>query len=487
MALPDIFAQSGKTPKPTATTVAAKAPATATTVAAKAPANTATTTISQLPENIQRTINANAASQGLTGQQYLESRGGVNPVTGFYGDAANAKLLTDAEYLAAKSGTSGVGSGIALNKAYAKKTFDNAIAAIPPKGQSETDAAYNARVDAAKAQAQKDYDTALSNQQAALSGGTTPGTTPGTTTPGDLNTGMTTGKIDAIAAISALLSSYGIGDLSASITAAVVKGYTSDTIQLIMQDPNSSDPLAVAFQTRFPANKARVAAGKAVLSASEYLAAERTYSQVLQSYGLSGQATRSNFNTFITNDISASEVSDRVSLAINRVQNADPETKKMLTEYYPMLNQSDIVGAMLNPKDALPALQRKIQISEIGGAALTQGLKTNVDAQTGLQTGYEGVTSGALGAQDLANLGITKEQARTGYQNVAEIAPRAEFLSSITGGEDYTRLQAEQEVFQGLASAKRARVNLTQSEVARFGGATGMSKTSLNKGNKGSF
>jgi hypothetical protein len=67
-------------------------------------------------------------------------------VTGFYGDAANANLLTDAEYLAAKSGTSGLGSGAALNKAYAKKLLIMLLAAIPPKGQSETDVAYNARV-----------------------------------------------------------------------------------------------------------------------------------------------------------------------------------------------------------------------------------------------------------------------------------------------------------------------------------------------------
>ena len=96
---------------------------------------------------------------------------------------------------------------------------------------------------------------------------------------------MTAAKTDAIAAIAALLSSYGIGELSGAITDAVQKGYTSDTIQLIMQDPNSKDPLAVAFQTRFPANKARLTAGKSVLSAAEYLAAERTYTQVLQSYG----------------------------------------------------------------------------------------------------------------------------------------------------------------------------------------------------------
>lgn len=296
-----------------------------------------------------------------------------------------------------------------------------------------------------------------------------------------------TKKIDAIAAISALLSSYGLGDLSGAVTEAVQKGYSSDTIQLIMQDPNSNDPLAVAFQTRFSANKVRAAAGKPVLSPGEYLAAERTYSQVLQSYGVGTLATKSAMSGFIANDISAAEVADRVGLAIDRVKNADPFTKAALAEYYPSLNQTDIVSALLNPTEGLPALKRKVQIAEIGGAASLQGLKTGLTAATGISADYTNVTSGALGAEALAAFGITQEEARKGYQTVASITPRAEFLSSISPGEDYTRLQAEQEAFLGLASAKRGRESLVAQEEARFKGQSGLTKTSLTETGKGQF
>jgi hypothetical protein len=298
---------------------------------------------------------------------------------------------------------------------------------------------------------------------------------------------MTAGKVDAIAAISALLSSYGLGDLSGAVTEAVQKGYTSDTIQLIMQDPNSKDPLAVAFQTRFSANKVRAAAGKAVLSPGEYLAAERTYSQVLQSYGVGSLAKKETMSGFIANDISASEVADRVGLAIDRVKNADPFTKAALAEYYPSLNQTDIVSALLDPTEGLPALKRKVQIAEIGGAAAIQGLKTGLGSMSGMAAGLENVTTGALGAEALASFGITQEEARKGYQTVAGIAPRAEFLSSISGGEDYTRLQAEQEAFLGLASAKRARESLTAQEEGRFKGQSGLTKTSLTDTGKGQY
>jgi hypothetical protein len=296
-----------------------------------------------------------------------------------------------------------------------------------------------------------------------------------------------TKKIDAIAAISALLSSYGLGDLSGAVTEAVQKGYSSDTIQLIMQDPNSKDPLAISFQTRFPANKVRAAAGKSVLSPGEYLAAERSYTQVMQSYGVSSLATKDKLNSFISNDISAAEVADRVGLAIDRVKNADPFTKAALAEYYPMLNQTDIVSAVLDPAEGLPALKRKVNIAEIGGAAAVQGLKTGLASMSNVSGGFTNVTSGALGAEALASFGITQEEARKGYQTVAGIAPRAEFLSSISGGEDYTRLQAEQEAFLGLASAKRARESLTAQEEGRFKGQSGLTKTSLTESGKGQF
>jgi hypothetical protein len=384
---------------------------------------------------------AAAIAAGVATKAEIEARGGVN-ASGYYGDSYNPTTsLTDAEYQAAVAGKTGAEQGAAINAALNAK-----LASLPSAGASSGAVA-----------------------------GTSTGTGTGT------GTGTTTGAAqrDAIAAISALLSSYGIGDLSGPITDAVQKGYTSDTIQLIMQDPNSTDPLSIAFQKRFPANKARLAAGKSVLSAGEYLAAERTYTQVMQSYGVANIATKDTLNSFISNDVSAAEVADRVDLAVNRVKNADPFTKAALAEYYPSLTQTDIVGALLNPAEGLPALKRKVTIAEIGGAAAVQGLKTGLATASGVATGYEGVTTGSLGAEALAQFGITQDQARKGYQFAAEVAPRAEFLSSISGGEDYTRLQAEQEAFLGLASAKRARESLTEQEKNRFGGSAGTSRGSF--------
>jgi hypothetical protein len=405
----------------------------------------------KLDPSTKQAIVSNAASNNMTPQQYYESRGGVNKA-GYFGDSWSAQAnLTDAEY---------------------QKVINDAI------GQGLTGTSIGEAITAAT-DAKR-----TKNGLPTLLGGSSSGTGTGTGTLGTTSTsGVTAASVNAIAAIAALLSSYGIGDLSSAITEAVQKGYTSDTIQLIMQDPNSKDPLAVAFQKRFPANKTRLTAGKSVLSAAEYLAAERSYTQVLQSYGVSTLATRDRMNSFIANDISAAEVSDRVGLAVDRVKNADPFTKAALAEYYPMLTQGDIVAAVLDPAEGLPSLKRKVNIAEIGGAAAVQGLKTGLGSMSETSKQFENVTTGALGAEALASFGITQEEARKGYQTVASIAPRSEFLSSISTGEDYTRLQAEQEAFLGLASAKRARESLTALEEGRFKGQSGLTKTSLtNKG-----
>lgn len=442
----------------------AEKPKTATAAEAKALGFTAAQAKFITKENGQFVFSPALAPERGGFQSVGIAKPGQVQMTPYFADVTGAYRLTQDQFAAAYSPTGGAANTTAL----AKTMQENEIKALVAGGMS---------IEEATAKVSGQYG----DLGVPLVGGGTGGSgAAGTGTLGTTPTsGMTAAKVDAIAAISALLSSYGIGDLSGPITEAVQKGYTSDTIQLIMQDPNSKDPLAVAFQTRFPANKTRLAAGKSVLSAAEYLAAERTYTQVLQSYGVSNLATRDKLNSFIGNDISAAEVSDRVGLAIDRVKNADPFTKAALAEYYPMLNQTDIVAAVLDPAEGLPALKRKVQVAEIGGAAAIQGLKTGLASMSEASKQFENVTTGALGAEALASFGVTQEEARKGYQTVASIAPRAEFLSSISGGEDYTRLQAEQEAFLGLASAKRARESLTEQERARFGGSAGTSKASL--------
>ena len=274
---------------------------------------------------------------------------------------------------------------------------------------------------------------------------------------------------DYVAAITALLHSYGIGDLADSVVAAVKKGYTPDTVSLIMQDPTSSDPLALAYQKRFPANQILFKSGKPVLSPAQYLNQEQAYSTVLQAHGLSQYDTSNSVTDWISKSVSPTEVNDRVTLGVDRVLNGDQNTKDALAKFYPSLNTSDIVAAVLDPNQGLPDLQRKITTAEIGGAAAAQNLESSAIAD-----------KNTMGAQALADLGVTKAQAQTGYGNIGTYLPTAQKLSDIYAGQTdaYGQVQAEGDVFQNLASAQRARQGLTNLEQGTFSGSAGVMRDS---------
>jgi hypothetical protein len=268
---------------------------------------------------------------------------------------------------------------------------------------------------------------------------------------------------DAVdASLKSLLNTYNLQNVGtdiAKIRADYPEISSADMLNLLKYDARYN----ANWNKRFAGNVTRQAAGLQPLDPGDYLKSEAQYSKILTSYGISSLATPDKFAQLIGSDVSADELTSRVSLAFDRVKNADPSVMQALNQFYPQLGQGDIVAAVLDPKEQLPALQRKVQTAEIGGAALAQGLK---DA-----TGNINI---AMGASALADLGVTQAKAREGFQQVAELTPRGNMLSDIsTTGQRYGQLQAEQEAFQGLASAKRARLALTAEEQARFQASSG--------------
>lgn len=271
-------------------------------------------------------------------------------------------------------------------------------------------------------------------------------------------------KQDAFQGIVDAFKSYGIEGLS-------------DTVFALMSDPNigenqalfklkydtsinpaTNKPWNEAYSKRFAANAQRIKEGKPALSEAQYLTAERSYSQVMRSQGITKLATRENFAKLIAGDVSADEVVDRINTAVERIQNAPDQTKTALASFYPGLGTMDIVEAMLDPEVSLPALKRKITAAEIGGAALAAGLTTSLAR-----------------AEELQKMGITGAQAQKGFQTVAEITPRGGQLAAIYQELPYTQQTAEAEVFGGAGAveAKRRRERLVGREQAAFSGRSG--------------
>jgi hypothetical protein len=257
---------------------------------------------------------------------------------------------------------------------------------------------------------------------------------------------------------------YGLTGLANKIKELAMKGATEATITLeLMETPE--------YQQRFAANADRLKKGLAALTPAEYVNVEDSYRQVLRAYGLKQFDNDAYVRQFIANDMSPTELSNRVVTAVQRVQNADPAITKQLKDYYG-IGAPDMVAYVLDPQQQFQKIERQIAASEIGVAA-----------------GRQGLTAGVSVAEQLAAQGVSQAEAQKGYATIADILPTAEKLSDIYGTtlDEYRQAEGEQEVFNQLASAQRKRQKLTQREIAAFSGASGVNKTSLSQQTAGQY
>lgn len=290
--------------------------------------------------------------------------------------------------------------------------------------------------------------------------------TPTVTTP----TTITEANVDILAPerksimdiLTARFAQFGLSSLVPKIKELAISGATENTITFALMETDE-------YKTRFKANEIRLAKNLKVLSPAEYITIEDSYRQVLRAYGLKQFDTDDYVSQFISNDVSPTELSNRVVTAVQRVQNADPAVSRTLRDYYG-IGQADLVAYVLDPEQQFQKIQRQVSAAEIGTAARVQGLEAGVNV-----------------AEQLAAQGVTAAEAQKGYATIADILPSAKKLSDIYGTtlESYDQATAEQEVFNQLASAQRARKKLSEREVAAFSAKSGMSGTSLSSTTRG--
>jgi hypothetical protein len=294
---------------------------------------------------------------------------------------------------------------------------------------------------------------------------------------GDQNTGSSgavngstnTAQGTAGGAYALLLSEfnkYGLGTLVEPLKDLIQQGLSPAEFSLALQN-------TTAYQKRFAANTDRISKGLSALSPAEYIALEDQYQNIMRNYGLPASyyakgdlGVQEGFNKLLSNDVSPTELEDRVMTAQSRVINANPEIKQALRAFYPDVTDGEILAYSLDPTKALSDIKRKITAAEIGGAALGQGLATS-----------------RIDAEYLARYGVTKDQAQTGYSTIAEFLPTGQKLSQIYQESPYTQAQAESEVFKLADSAEAAkrRKKLSGLETASFSGSAGIGTGALNR------
>ena len=268
---------------------------------------------------------------------------------------------------------------------------------------------------------------------------------------------------------------YGLGSLVEGIKGLIQENVSPSEFAIRLQNTD-------AYKQRFAANQDRIKAGLRALTPAEYIGLEDQYQNIMRNYGLPASyyskdslGTQAGFNKFIANDVSAAELEDRIATAQKRVLNADVNVMDALKQFYPDITNGDVLAYTLDPTNALENIKRKVTAAEIGGAALAQGLGTDVNR-----------------AEDLAKYGITKAQAQQGYSTIGEFLPTAEKLGDIYGKQGlgaYDQATAESEIFNtaNAAQAAQKRKKLAQLEQASFGGAAGTAQGALARERQGSF
>lgn len=205
-----------------------------------------------------------------------------------------------------------------------------------------------------------------------------------------------------------------------------------------------------------------------ITTVAEWNQARATYRNLLAQYGLSSLASNENADQFLLNDVSPSEAASRMQIAYNAVNNADEALKKQLQTYFPSVSKQDLVASILGVGKTASELQQQINVAGIKAEAATAGIST------------------AIGAEELAKQGVTREKARAGFQMTAQELPAMTAAAQRSGiSTENLQSELESENLLGLASARRKRIQ--QAEQNLFSGQAGTATPSLGGTRLGAF
>lgn len=246
--------------------------------------------------------------------------------------------------------------------------------------------------------------------------------------------------------IKSIFANYGLSSLSNKIVEYAQSGYSSEAIQIMLRETPE-------YQARFPAMKALSSRGRAI-SEAEYVEYETTAAQLERRYGLPTGMVSGNITRLLENDISATELNDRIMLASAAAVQAPQELKATFRDFYG-IDEGGLAAYFLDPAVAAPILEKQAATAIIGAEGRMQGL--GVERQT---------------AEQLQALGVSQAEARQGFGDVAG-------AQGLTAGRGET--VSTTELIQGTLAqneeARRKRERVAGSRVAQFAGGGEFAQT----------
>lgn len=262
---------------------------------------------------------------------------------------------------------------------------------------------------------------------------------------------------DAAVFIRTTLEAWGLGSMADVVLGYVQGGDSTDVAVAKLRETKE-------YKTRFKANELRRQKGIPALSEAEYLATENSYRQVMRSYGLPEgfYDSTSDFENFLANDVSPQEMRDRVVEASERYIYAPKEDKDQFVRAG--LTPGEAIATILDPLTAEPLIKQRI--TAIGLAAEAQRAFEDRERLS------------VERANELARLGVTRDDARRGFNELANSQENDRMLARMAGLEVSER-ELEDEALLGRrsAAADRARTQAKNDfQQSYVGTETGLSR-----------
>lgn len=209
-----------------------------------------------------------------------------------------------------------------------------------------------------------------------LSVGGTVASTPGSTvgnsavapaaTPGDQSSNG-----DAYSQIDSQLTSYGLGSLATWAWGELTAGKNSDQIMIDLQTQPAYESSVFG-----QANAARTKNGLAPMTPADILAYQDQAYQFATAAGMTpGTINQDAIVSLLGNDVSATELNDRLTNGFAAAMSAPTETKTLLNQYFGV-NTGDLAAYYLNPENTLGTLKSQLVAAEIGTQAQQSGFGT---------------------------------------------------------------------------------------------------------------
>ena len=264
---------------------------------------------------------------------------------------------------------------------------------------------------------------------------------------------------------------YGLESLVTPLKGFIQDGFSDAEFTLKLRDTD-------AYKKRFAANAKRISNGFAAIDEATYLGLEDRYQSIMQNYGMPAKyyargelGVQQYFEDAISNNVDPVTFEERI-MEGKKVIDANKTTLDAIKQFYPSLNDGDFLSYVLDSKNAISDIQRKVTSAEIGGAQLGAGL---------------GATF--AGAEELAKAGITGKQYQQAAPTIAGAALRGGQLASIYGEDPYTQQTAEQFVLDvpGSTDALKKTQKISGLEQATFGKKTGISSSALSRDRAGAY